>query len=309
MTWIAVLRLVRVSLFASAIGDPLLGYVLGGGGSWVSALGLALSSLCIYHGGMALNDWADREVDQRSGRTRPLTSGALKADEALRIAIALLAAGLLIPLVFGLPMLALGCIAIAALSAVLYDLRGRGPVRGPALLATARGANLAFGAAAAGGLGGPTLFAAGVYALLVFWISRLGRFEDGEAELATAPTAPTQLLQRIAGLLVLGPFLVAVVWYASADGRSAPPLTWLAMALAWLLVVRHGGLLRRLAKRDRWTPAEVERVMGPCLGSLGLFTLTGLLAVATTPLAGALALALFSAQRTGRHLMRRFPPS
>lgn len=305
----AVLRLVRVSLFASAIGDPWLGYVLGGGGSWVAALGIALSSLCVYHGGMALNDWADREVDRRNGRSRPLTRGTLTAGQALGIAIGLLAAGLLVPLAFGMPPLALGCIGLAALAAVLYDLWGRGPVRGPLLLATARGANLAFGAAAAGGLAGSALFAVGVYALLVFWISRLGRFEDGEAELASAPAAPSQLLQRIAGVLVLGPFLVAVAWYASADGRSAPPATWLAMALAWLLVVRHGGLLRRLAGRDRWAPADVERVMGPCLGSLGLFTLAGLLAVATTPLAGALALALFAAQRTGRHLMRHFPPS
>lgn len=305
----AVLRLVRVSLFASALGDPWLGYVLGGGGSWVAALGLGLSSLCVYHGGMALNDWADREVDRRTGRVRPLTSGTLTAGQALGIAVGLFAAGLLLPLIFGLPLLALGCITLAALAAVVYDLWGRGPVRGPLLLAIARGANLAFGAAAAGGLSGSALFAVGVYALLVFWISRLGRFEDGEAELAHAPDAPTRLVQRIAGVLVLGPFLVAVAWYAGADGRSAPPATWLAMALAWLLVVRHGALLRKLARRDRWAPADVERVMGPCLGSLGLFTLAGLLALATTPLAGALALVLFLAQRTGRRLMRRFPPS
>lgn len=299
----------RISLFASAIGDPWLGYVLAGGSRALDLVGLALASLLVYHGGMALNDWADREVDRRNGRKRPLTTGGLAPSLALWLAFELIAMGLVMPWLFGLGPAAALWIAIAALTAVVYDLWGRGPWAGPLLLATARGANLLFGAAAAGALGVPAVVAALVYAALVFTISLLGRYEDGEAKL-TRPDQPGRLLRVCAWLLTLGPFVCALVGYVWARDAAPPPLyAWLGVALAWYLVRPHAALLLRLSRREVWTPAAVEAAMGPTLGSLGLFTLAGLCALATTPMVAGAALVLFALQRASRRLMRAFPPS
>ena len=55
-------RLLRVSLFATAAADPVVGAFLGSGGAPPGRALLApLASLCVYHGAMALNDLADRE--------------------------------------------------------------------------------------------------------------------------------------------------------------------------------------------------------------------------------------------------------
>lgn len=305
----AVLRLVRVSLFASALADPWLGYALGGGTRPLEAFGLALASLGVYHGGMALNDWVDREADRRAGRDRPLVSGALTAQQGLGIAVGLLAFGVLVPWLFGLGWAAGVCIAVAALAAVVYDVAGRGAVRGPLLLALARGANLLFGAAAAGALGASAWVAALLYAALVATVSALGRFEDGEAALDATPRRPSQLLRLAAGLLLGAPLVIAVLHFATHTGAAPPWWTLLLVAAALWLLRPHAALLRRLATRARWTPADVEGAMGPALGSLGLFTVATLLAIASAPFGLGLAVCAFGLQRLGRQLMRRFPPS
>ena len=67
-------RLLRLSLAPTAIADVVCGGVLSGsaGHAGLDIFRLVLASLCIYHGGMALNDWADREEDARVRPDRPL---------------------------------------------------------------------------------------------------------------------------------------------------------------------------------------------------------------------------------------------
>ena len=54
---------------------------------------LALSSACLYAGGMALNDWCDLDVDQVERPKRPLPSRQIAPNTALALAVVLLAVG------------------------------------------------------------------------------------------------------------------------------------------------------------------------------------------------------------------------
>src|SRR5262245_12972329 len=88
-------RLLRISLAPSAAADVAAGTVLAAG-AWPAGprpFALMLASLCVYHGGMALNDWADREADARDGRPRPIPTGAISAGTALLLALVLLVLG------------------------------------------------------------------------------------------------------------------------------------------------------------------------------------------------------------------------
>src|SRR5690606_29795536 len=75
-------RLIRVSLFPTAVADVLAGLLVGGGGAFPgvgATSALVGASLLVYHGGLALNDWADREHDARTRPDRPLPSRAIPA--------------------------------------------------------------------------------------------------------------------------------------------------------------------------------------------------------------------------------------
>ena len=143
-------RLLRLSLAPTALADPLVGAFLSGG-LWLlgpRAVLLPLASACVYHGAMALNDWADREHDAKTRADRPIPSGRVDPETALVLAATLMVTG---PLVAGLafgwvPALVL---TAAALLAGLYDLAGRGPWMGPSLLGACRFTNVLFGAVAA----------------------------------------------------------------------------------------------------------------------------------------------------------------
>src|SRR5689334_6986324 len=88
-------RLLRLSLATTAAADVVAG-VLFSEHAWPGGLRpwlLVAGSLCVYHGGMALNDWADRVHDARVRPERPIPSGALRAGQALGVALLLLATG------------------------------------------------------------------------------------------------------------------------------------------------------------------------------------------------------------------------
>lgn len=88
------LELVRAPAVLTVLGDT-----LAGGSAAGHALGgrrviLPLASACLYAGGMALNDYADRVIDARERPERPIPSGRISAPNALAAAAALTLAGL-----------------------------------------------------------------------------------------------------------------------------------------------------------------------------------------------------------------------
>jgi len=323
---LAVGKLVRLSLLPSALADAVCGVALGGvfaaavDGAGVAAgdaefdawpgpivLLALLVSACLFHGGMALNDWADRAEDARLERDRPLPNGDLSPSFALGLAVSLFAIGVAAAASVSWR----GAVAAASVAAcaAAYDLVGRGPLRGPLLLALCRAGNLATAAwIGASATGAELRFdrlvpIALAYALYVFTLSRLGRMEDDETR--EPGGRPRPILVVLAVLLASAP----VVAFASVVlGGAATPdtLHWVAFlvgaGLAW-----HGArpLLVEARARSTWSRGEVMRAMGLVLRRLALFTCTVTFGLGE-PLLGA---AILLAYPLGARLRKVFPPS
>lgn len=86
-------QLVRLPAALSAPGDPILGAIRSCRNSPVEIVGAASSSTLIYLSGMALNDYADRDIDAVERPNRPIPSGAISASRAGAIGAALMAGG------------------------------------------------------------------------------------------------------------------------------------------------------------------------------------------------------------------------
>ncbi len=255
-------KLLRISLSATAVGDILAGCVLATGDvSDVSAvLRLVAASLCIYHGGMALNDWADRGEDAEFGRERPIPEGQIGAGAALTVAALLLIAGPLLAASVD-PAAATWALALTAL-VVLYDLVGRGDLLGPALLAGCRFLNLSLPFLALGdGLATPLVVwsAPLVYGVYVFTLSRLGRYEDGQARPLPGET-PARLLLALAVLLLLVPLSPAAPFSLLGRAVAAGLCGWAAI-----------GLVQESRRLRRWSAEQVPRAMGFALRRMLIF--------------------------------------
>jgi 4-hydroxybenzoate polyprenyltransferase len=298
------LRLLRIALAPSAAADPVAGLVFACGGFPPDARAwwLVPASLGVYHGGLVLNDWADRAHDARTRPGRPIPSGAVPPGAALALAVVLMLAGVACAWLAA-PMMAAWVGAVAAL-AVLYDVAGRGPWIGPFLLGACRAGNLGAGvfwAAHAGfalhsdahQVGLPLLY--GAY---VFVVSRLGRLEDGE-DPRPIGRRPRVLLTVAAVILVLVPFEPD-----AGLGFLRLPAHAVAWAGAW-------GLFVEARARDAWSREDVQRAMGLALRRLLVFTATvALLSFRAGEWDAAIAAAVILAGFPLAHALRHaFPPS
>jgi 4-hydroxybenzoate polyprenyltransferase len=260
-------QLLRLSLAPSAAADVAAGILLAYRGRWPGGAWpwiLIAASLCIYHGGLALNDWADREHDARTRPSRPIPSGAVAPNAAAILGIALLAAGPL--LAWRVSAFAAAWALALALAALAYDVGPRGAWLGPSLLALCRAGNVGLGRIASlpeGARWSEPLVALApcvLYGLYVLRVSRLGRLEDGE-DAAPLGQRPSALLLGAAALLAIAPFLPpldATRW----QGRAV------AIAIAWS---GAAGLAAAARGTREWTRSLVERAMGLALRRLLLF--------------------------------------
>jgi len=312
---LAVGRLLRLSLTPSALADGAAGMVLGAG-LWPPGPApylLMAGSACVYHGGMALNDWADREEDARTGRGRPLARGEISAPGALALAVVLLVLGPV--LAWGAAPRAGACLAGVALIASFYDLGPRGPWLGPLLLALCRAGNLGAGwllgwrerADPAGpALGTWVVLAPLLYGGYVFCLSRLARLEDRpEPELARS--SPSAWLHSAALLLFLHacPAPLAVATQGRLLGSAG--LECLSRAGALLLAAWSAlGLLR--ARPVLWKASDAGRIAGMGLRRL-LIATSALAAQVGTPQALLVAVAILAGYPWSHALRRIFPPT
>ncbi|RXR27015.1 4-hydroxybenzoate polyprenyltransferase [Oerskovia turbata] len=154
------LDLVRAPAVLSVLGDTLAGAAAGGrlgparrsagpGADvrpWRLAL-LPLSSACLYAGGMALNDYADRELDALERPERPLPSGRVSPAQALGVASGLTVAGLALAGVGGGRRSFALAVPLAA-SVWTYDLVAKNHATGPVVMAACRGLDVLMGAGA-----------------------------------------------------------------------------------------------------------------------------------------------------------------
>jgi hypothetical protein len=285
-------RLLRLSLAPTAAADVAAGAAIGAGG-WPGGSApfvLMLASLCVYHGGMALNDWADREADRRTRPDRPIPSGAVPPSAALALGVALLLAG---PLVALAADRSSACVlAAAAAAAALYDLGPRGALAGPLLLGLCRAANLSAAILLSGSRAvAPAL----LYGAYVFGVSSLARLEDAPPE-ARNRARPSVRLAVAALLLAAAPLPVF---------RTGEFAAWAALALA---ITGSAGLLAAARRRPPWSGADVTRATG--LGLRRLLVFDAALALAGGGAAGPVVAAIVLAGYPVSYLLRGvFPPS
>ncbi len=291
-------RLLRLSLSATAIGDVLAGSALAGA-SWNRAPEIALlvgASLCVYHGGMAFNDWCDRDGDRETRPERPIPSGQISSRAALSAALALFLLGPALGMVVA-PRAAFG-LAGLALCAALYDFMGRGPWLGPLLLGLCRALNLAIPIwLLTDGTVEPAVWTApALYGIYVFVLSRLGRLEDGEGTARTEST-PRLLLYTLAAIFWLIPWLPLAG--TTMLGRTAAFA--LCAAASW-------GLIQQGRQLVEWKPSDLMPAMGCALRRMLPFS-AALACLVGTPFAWASAVAILLLVPFAYWLRVIFPPS
>jgi hypothetical protein len=122
----AYLEIVRLPNLFTAVGDIVAGYLIVTRGvdvSWRDLIVLMLASVCLYAGGVVLNDYFDRDVDAVERPERPIPSGRIRARDALRLGARLLGLGCVFAVGVGIPSLIVA--ALLAGCIVLYDARGK----------------------------------------------------------------------------------------------------------------------------------------------------------------------------------------
>ncbi|MEU3885583.1 SCO3242 family prenyltransferase [Streptomyces sp. NPDC029041] len=190
-------ELLRLPALFTVPGDALAGTAATGARPTPRTLLAIASSLCLYEAGMALNDWADRDVDAVERPHRPLPSGRIRPTAALTAAGTLTAAGLALAARAGRPALAVAAPLAATVWA--YDLGLKHTPAGPLAMGTARGLDLLLGAAATTGRTRPALPSAallGTHTLAVTTVSRQ-EAQGGSPVAPLAALATTALLTRL----------------------------------------------------------------------------------------------------------------
>ena len=149
------LRLIRLPAVFTAPADVLAGYAVmrHGWGPWEPLAALVAAGVCLYAGGMALNDWFDRAVDAEERKERPIPAGEVSPRAAALLGFGLLTVGVGFGFLGGWlagNLLRSGLVALCvAVLVVLYD----GPLKKTLLACPAMGAcraaNLLLGASAA----------------------------------------------------------------------------------------------------------------------------------------------------------------
>jgi 4-hydroxybenzoate polyprenyltransferase len=122
----AYLELVRLPNLFTAVGDIVAGYLVVSRGedvSWRDLTILMLASVCLYAGGVVLNDYFDRDVDSVERPERPIPSGRIHARDALKLGVRLLGLGCVFAVGVGVPSLLVAVVLAGCI--VLYDARGK----------------------------------------------------------------------------------------------------------------------------------------------------------------------------------------
>jgi 4-hydroxybenzoate polyprenyltransferase len=141
------LELLRPANVVTALADVLAGYAVAGRTNGGALPWLLLATVCLYAGGVVLNDFFDRRLDAIERPERPIPSGRVSAATAAVLGSVLLAAGIGFAAA-GTATAGLMALAIAAL-VLAYDAgTKRYAVAGPINMGLCRGCNLLLGVAA-----------------------------------------------------------------------------------------------------------------------------------------------------------------
>ncbi len=251
------LRLIRAPNLMTVPGDPLAGFILAGGASWLAAPVMAAATL-LYAGALALNDAHDVEEDRRERPDRPIPSGLISRSAARGVAVALGAAAVLLA---GTAGKVSGVIALwMAVTAAFYNLLFKRTSVGPWIMGACRGQSVLLGAAAARNGDAASALATVMASLaLMFYTAALTALAKTETE-----TARVEWRRWAPAMVALGAAGAAVIIGADAAGR------WAGALLAILAAIRA------VEPAERWNiaPPAARRMMTGRLVS-GLLMLQG----------------------------------
>lgn len=230
------LELVRLPNAFTAAADALAGSWLARG--MLTADGrlawLIVASVCLYCGGIVLNDLRDVEIDRRERPERPLPSGRVSRTSARRLVAILFGVGLLAATVAGsgsIQTIAIsmqnygllcGLALIAAIAA--YDLQLKDTQLGPPAMGLCRALNLALPLVALR-VEITNAHAAALLGMFVY-VTALTYFGRDEVGVSSHRRLALGGIGIVTGLLILG---FVTTWNPSGD-----PLTlvvWLALAI------------------------------------------------------------------------------
>jgi hypothetical protein len=287
-----VAKLVRLPAVISVPGNVLVGAAAAGWpGGKRRAAGAALASCCLYLAGMALNDYADREVDAEERPSRPIPSGRIPARFAFRFGAALTGAGLGIAALAGGKKTLKVAVPLAA-TAWAYDFVLKDSEAGPAAMATARTLNVLMGAGsdritealpAAMVVGGHTAV-----------ITRASRSEVSGATERTGAEA-------LGG--TLGIAAAAAAFSLTRAPRRSPIRVLAALGLLGAYAMVQGTAAK--TARDEPTPRNVQGFVGS--GVMGFMPLDAAMLSATAP--APVAASVAGAWPLARRLSRKNSPT
>ena len=222
----AYLELVRPPNLFTAAADVLAGYLTVAAPDRIDGEQLSLlvvSTVCLYGGGVVLNDYFDEAVDRVERPERPLPSGRVTRSGARRLAVGLFVMGGLTAAEVGVTSLALALgIAFAA---AFYDAIGKRTPLGPLNMGLCRLLNLLLGVSAVPALLVDRLPLAILLMVHITGVTVLSRGEVWGAARATTVAMLGALATVTISLALLG-----------ATG-ALPDLTYLYFLAAFLVVV------------------------------------------------------------------------
>jgi hypothetical protein len=140
----ALVELVRLPAALTVPGDSLAGAATAGWPLGRRTWLMPMASACLYWAGMALNDYADRDLDAVERPERPIPSGRVRPRRALQLAAGLTAAGVGVAAVAGGRRSLAVALPLAA-SVWTYDLVAKPGPAGPVVMACARGLDVLLG--------------------------------------------------------------------------------------------------------------------------------------------------------------------
>ncbi|KQR26430.1 SCO3242 family prenyltransferase [Microbacterium sp. Leaf151] len=194
------LDLVRAPASLTVLGDALVGALSArgpGGDGAVRAGALAASSVCLYSAGMALNDWADADLDAVERPERPIPSGRISRSRALAVGAGLTLLGVGSAFVAGRRS---GAVSLALAGALwAYDLVFKPTAAGPVVMAACRGLDVMMGAAGPGWR--RALLPAGAVAAHTVAVTAVSRGEvDGSTRTTGRAAVATSVAVAASGL-------------------------------------------------------------------------------------------------------------
>ncbi|MCH2100820.1 MAG: hypothetical protein MK209_02740 [Planctomycetes bacterium] len=300
MAW---LQLFRIALAPSVIWDGIAGTLIAfalyssHGGNVEAGIDLGrlcatiTAMLCIFHAGMAWNDWRDIAIDRAAGRKRPLVDGRIAPSIGFLAGAILFGAALGITAIW-LPEHLSVVTTLCALVAI-YDMSGKAlrVVAGPILLAVCRMLSLSLGMLVVltplDILRTNAHWALLSYGMYLLFLARLASHEE----------------EGLPGHRGVIP--VAACTFAPAVMTSAAE-SWIPFLLGWII---FSAWMLRPALRDRhmeWSPARVQQEVRRCLMGMPMIPALSLLSspAPTWWAVGGLAATL----SVSRMLMSSFPP-